>query len=403
MQLSIVKIFGTIKSLLTLTLLLVVLLVATILSEYASFYKLENLQKQRELATAVYNLNRKDLDLSNIQYRGSNTMLKHEGEALSGFYDYDYINKYSKEHNYQNNITKLQYAINDFNTAAGGWFTQEQIDEKELQTRKEQFTKTYEALITQINVITSHNSTFEERRFIIQMALGIALMLLILYSSFWVSRRLNLIQSDINSLHTLDQDETAGFSTAEADTISKQMGRTTKAPVTQNPAYLDMVTGISNYKGFVHDYSDKKRQKAGNYTAICIFSIDKLDELEMQYSQDFSETILKKVSFMLSLYRQHNDIIGRIEHNQFSILLSRHDKTSAINDCELIRKSVEETPFKTADGKNLTVTISGGFVQKMSTQSLDEVVTKANKVLSMSIQHGGNRIAQLRDKNAALK
>ncbi len=403
MQLSIFKIFGTIKSLLTLTLLLVILLVATILSEYSSFYKLENLQKERELATTVYNLGRKDLDLANIQYRGNNTLLKHEAEALSSFYDYDYINKYSKESNYHNEIAELQFAIKDFNTAAGEWYTQEQIDEKELQTRQEQFTKTYEALMTQINIITSDNSTFEKRRFLIQMALGIALMLLILYSSFWVSRRLNLIQKDIKTLHTLDQDDSTGFTTAEADTISKQMSRTTKTPTAQNPAYLDTVTGISNYKGFVHEYSDKKRQKAGNYTAICIFSIDKLGELEMQYSQEFAETILKKVSFMLSLYRQHNDVIGRIDHNQFTILLSRQDKTSAINDCELIRKSVEETPFKTADGKNLTVTISGGFVQKMSTQSLDEVVTKANKVLSMSIQHGGNRIAQLRDKNAALK
>ena len=403
MQLSIFKIFGTIKSLLTLTLLLVILLVATILSEYSSFYKLENLQKERELATTVYNLGRKDLDLANIQYRGNNTLLRHEGEALSSFYDYDFINKFSKESNYLNEIAELQFAIKDFNTAAGDWYTQEQIDEKELQTRQEQFTKTYEALMTQINIITSNNSTFEKRRFLIQMALGIALMLLVLYSSFWVSRRLNLVQNDINTLHTLDQDDSTGFITTEADTISKQMGRTTKTPTAQNPAYLDTVTGISNYKGFVHEYSDKKRQKAGNYTAICIFSIDKLGELEMQYSQEFAETILKKVSFMLSLYRQHNDVIGRIDHNQFTILLSRQDKTSAINDCELIRKSVEETPFKTADGKNLTVTISGGFVQKMSTQSLDEVVTKANKVLSMSIQHGGNRIAQLRDKNAALK
>ena len=403
MQLSIFKIFGTIKSLLTLTLLLVILLVATILSEYSSFYKLENLQKEGELATTVYNLGRKDLDLANIQYRGNNTLLRHEGEALSSFYDYDFINKFSKESNYLNEIAELQFAIKDFNTAAGDWYTQEQIDEKELQTRQKQFTKTYEALMTQINIITSNNSTFEKRRFLIQMALGIALMLLVLYSSFWVSRRLNLVQNDINTLHTLDQDDSTGFITTEADTISKQMGRTTKTPTAQNPAYLDTVTGISNYKGFVHEYSDKKRQKAGNYTAICIFSIDKLGELEMQYSQEFAETILKKVSFMLSLYRQHNDVIGRIDHNQFTILLSRQDKTSAINDCELIRKSVEETPFKTADGKNLTVTISGGFVQKMSTQSLDEVVTKANKVLSMSIQHGGNRIAQLRDKNAALK
>ncbi|MEE8589411.1 MAG: diguanylate cyclase [Sulfurimonadaceae bacterium] len=403
MQISMYKIFGTIKSLYTLMLLLAALLTVTIASEYASFYKLENLQNEKDIATAVYNLGRDDLDLANIQYRGKNAMLRHESNALSGFYEYDYINKFSKAGNYQNELSKLQYAVNDFNVAAGDWYTQDQISEEELQTRKEQFTKTYNLLMTQINTITSQNNVYEEKRFLVQMSLIVALLLLTLFSTFWASRRLAQIQGDVKTLNMLEQDEVTEFSTLEADSISKRMGRTTRASATKNPAYLDSVTGISSYKGFIHEYGEKKSQKLGNYTAICIFSIDRLNELEMQYSQEFSEALVKKVSFMLSLYRQHNDVIGRLDHNQFAILLSRQDKTSAVNDCELVRKSVEETSFKTADGKNLTVTLSGGFVQKMSTQNLDEVLAKANKVLSKSIQHGGNRIAQLRDKSAALK
>ncbi|MDA3947140.1 MAG: GGDEF domain-containing protein [Helicobacteraceae bacterium] len=403
MQISIFKIFGTIKSLFMVALLLVILLFATILSEYASFYKLENLQKQKELATAVYSLSREDLDISNIQFRGSNNMLKHEGEALASIYDYDYINRYSKSNTYINDLTKLQYAIRDFNIASASWYTQEEIDAEELQTRKEAFTKTYQALMTQISTVTSQNITFEKRRFLIELGVVIALLFIIILGTFWVYRRLTLIQKDITSLHAADHEEISEFATSEADTISKQMGRSVKSPMVQNPAYLDSVTGINNFKGFLHEFSDKKSQKVGNYTAICIFAIDKLNELEMQYSQEFTELIIKKVSFMLSLYRQHNDVIGRIEHNQFTIILSRQDKTSAINDCELIRKSVEETPFKTADGKDLTVTLSGAFVQKMSTQTLDEILKKANKILLKSIQYGGNRIAQLRDKSTALK
>jgi len=221
--------------------------------------------------------------------------------------------------------------------------------------------------------------------------------------SSWGAGRLNKVQNDIKSLQRFENEDLSEFSTVEAEAISKHLGRATKTPTTQNPAYLDSLTGINSNKGFTHEYGEKKSQKLGNYTAICIFSVDKLNEIEMQYPQDFAETVLKKASFMLSLYRQHNDIIGRLEHNQFVILLSRQDKTSAINDCELIRKSVEETPFKSPDGKSINVTLSGGFVQKMSTQALGEIITKANKVLSMSVQHGGNRIAQLRDKSAALK
>ncbi len=403
MHLSIVKIFSSIKSLFALALLLVILLTATILSEYTSFYKLESLQKQKDLATAVYNLSRDDMDMANIQFRGNNTMLKHEGEALSGFYAYDFISKFSKIQNYHNQLTKLQYAINNFNVAAGDWYTQDEIDEEELGNRKDQFSKTYHALIAQINDMTSQNLSYEERRFQIEVGLIIVLLLLIGFSAFWVSLRLNIVQRDILSLHSIDNEDLTAFATSEADNISKRMGRTTKSATVQNPAYLDSVTGINNNKGFMHEYHDKKSQKPGNYTAVCIFAVDKLNELEMQYPKEFSESILKKIGFMLSLYRQHNDIIGRIEHNQFAVVISRQDKTGAINDCELIRKSVAETSFKTPEGTNISVTISGGFVQKLAAQKLEEVISKANKVLSMSIQHGGNRIAQLRDKSSALK
>lgn len=403
MQISIYKIFNSIRSLNLLLFLLITLLTATIVSEYASFNKLNNLQNEKELATAVYNLGRDDLDLSNIQFRGKNTMLRHGGNELEGIYSYDIVSKYTDTKNYSNELSKLQNAINDFNIAAGEWYTQDNVSQEDLQARQEQFSKTYNILMAQINAIISNNAVYEEKRFLLQLSLVIALFLLILFSSLWSSRRLKQIQRDLKVLTMPEHDEMTEFNTLEAESISKHMGHTPKATATKNPAYMDSVTGINNYKGFLHDFGEKKNQKLGNYTAVCIFAIDKLNEFELQYPQDFSEALLKKVGFMLSLYRQHNDIIGRLDHNQFAILLSRDDKASAINDCELVRKSVEETAFKTADGQDLKVTLSGGFVQKMSTQSLGEILTKANKVLSMSIQHGGNRIAQLRDKSTALK
>ncbi len=403
MQLSIYKIFGSIKTLITLMLLLTTLLAVTLASEYSSFNKLKKLQQQKELVVAVYNLSRDDLDLANIQFRGKNTQLKHNAEDLAGIYEFDYINKFTDIGNYTNELTKLKYAINDFNVASGDWYAQEEPTEAELLIREEQFTKTYTSLLLQINAVISNNMAFEERRFRVEGGLMLALLLIILFASTGGAGRLNKVQNDIRALHRTEGEDLNEFSTVEADVIYKHFGRTIKAPTAQNPAYLDSLTSINSNKGFVHEYGEKKSLKLGNYTAVCIFSIDKLNEIEMQYPQEFTETILKKTSFMLSLYRQHNDIIGRLEHNQFAILLSRQDKTSAINDCELIRKSVEETPFKTPNGTTINVTLSGGFVQKMSTQVLGEIITKANKVLSMSVQHGGNRIAQLRDKSTALK
>jgi len=403
MQFSISKAFGAIRSLNTIILLLVALLALSIVSEYTSFYKLENLHNEKEIATTVHNLSRDDLDLANIQYRGKNTLLRHESNALFSLYEYDYINVYSKTGNYSGELYKLQAAIKAFDSAANQWFTQEETDDIELEARLKAFDLAYVDLINSINAITENNALYEERRFVIQLGLSGAILLLLLFNAFWTSNRFKIITKDLDNLSSPDSENISEFATIEVETISKYINRAPKIVATKNPAYTDTETEISSYKGLMHEFNAKKSQTLGNYTALCIFSIDKLSDIEMQYPQELSSSLVKKVSFMLSLYRQRNDLIARIDHNQFAILLSRPDKTSAINDCELIRKSVEEATFKTAEGQDLSVTLSGGFVQKMSTQNLDEVITKANKVLSMSIQHGGNRIAQLRDKNTALK
>jgi diguanylate cyclase (GGDEF)-like protein len=384
-------------------LLLTILLSVTILSEYASFYKLENLQKQKDLATAIYSLGRDSIELTNIQLQGDSTLLRHEPDELSDLYAYDFVGRLMQTGNYQNDITKLADAINSFSDAAGEWYTQKELEDEALQLRKEHFTHTYTLLMEQINTIISDNAKNEQKRFYLQMFIVLVLLALIVLSYFWISGRLVLIKNDILNLYEYDNEESADFTSVEADIVARRLCRTVKTPTTSNPAFLDALTGINNYKGFIREFGDKKSYKLNNYTALCIFAIDKLHDMEMQYSQAFVETILKKVGFMLTLYRQHNDVIGRLDHNQFAIIVSRQNKSSAINDCELIRKSVQESPFTTSDGQNLTITLSGGFVQKLSSQTLDEMITKANKVLLVSLQHGGNRIAQLRDEHSSMK
>ena len=403
MQISIFKIFKYTKSLFMLMLLLTILLSATILSEYSSFYKLENLQKEKDLATAIFSLGRNSIELTNIQFQGDSALLKHKADELSGLYEYDYISRLMQTGNYQNDILKLTDAINSFRDAAEAWLTQEQLGEEALQLRKEHMTQTYGLLMEQINTIISENASYEQKRFYLQELIVFALLALIGLSFFWITRRHAQIKNDIQKLYDHDNEESMDFLSVEADIIARRICRTTKTPTSSNPAFIDALTGINNYKGFIREFGDKKSYKLNNYTALCIFAVDKLNDMELQYSQAFIETILKKVGFMLTLYRQHNDIIGRLDHNQFAIILTRQDKSSAINDCELIRKSVQESPFKTSDGQSLIITLSGGFVEKLSTQSLDEMITKANKVLVVSIQHGGNRIAQLRDEHTSMK
>ena len=371
------KVFGTEKVRFILILLFIIAGVVTFLSEYAAYYKLNKLEEEKVLATTVYELGRADLDLASIQYRGKDALLRYQSDALVELFNYDYIAQYLLKSTYPDELSKLLEAIERFSDAAEKWYAPIELSEEELQTRKSDFSKRYDALLKQIGIVEAANYRYEKDRFVLEMSVLGLLFILIMFSYYMRPAR-----------------------PAEEMEESKSTRSETSEP---NPAYIDAVSEINNLKGFLHEYNGNKNQKLGNYSAVCVFSIDKLETIEVQFSKELTRSIIQKVGFMLSLYRQHSDVIGRIDHNQFVIFLSRQDKTSAINDCELIRKSVEETPFKSPNGSKINITLSGGFVQKLSTQNIEEILTKAKKVLALSVQHGGNRIAQLRDKSTALK
>lgn len=397
MQISIFKVFANIRSLVSLILLLVILLTLSILSEYSSFYKLEKLQKEKEHAAAIINIQRGNSHLSTVEFRGESAMLRDSVEDLKNFYQYDYLSQYVSSGSYWDEINKLSDAIDSFNRAANRFYTDEALTNEELQSRRARLMQKHDLLVRQIDSIIAANMPFEQIRFYLQQALVLFLLVFTLFGFVWLLVRLTHVKNDIKSLSSLSGQGHEKFRTVEADTIAQLLGRASNPSISQNPAYIDSVSGINNYKGFIHEYSANKTKKLGNYIAVCVFSIDKLNEIELTYSKQFAETVVKKVGFILSLHREHNDMIAHLNHNQFVIMLSRDDKAAALKTCEHIRKNLAETIFTTPDGQQVKTTLSGGFVQKLYTHSIEEVIDKANKVLSMSIRHGGNRIAQLRD------
>lgn len=383
--------------------LLTAVLIATLASESVSFYKLQKLQEEKEIASDIHNLSRNDLDLASIKYRGSFSLLKNGSELLHSLYEYDYINNFTKKFNYRNELNRLDNNIRDFEEASAHWFSNKAVDAAQLATYQKSFDNSYIKLRVQINSIVSQNIQFEEQRFYVELGLSTLLFLLLIINFFSTSRKLASVEQDLQLLKSSEGITNGIFNSSDAEFIAKQLGRAAKSTTTAKPPQnIDDVSGINNYKGFMQECGSKKSQNLGNYVAICVFSIDHFSEIEAQNSSQLSEALIKKVAFILSLYRQHHDVIGRLDHNKFAFYLSRGDKAAALHDCELIRQSIEETAFKTDNGKAIHITLSGGFVQKSITQNFEEVVTKASKVLSMSIKHGGNRIAQLRDKSATI-
>ncbi len=125
--------------------------------------------------------------------------------------------------------------------------------------------------------------------------------------------------------------------------------------------------------------------------------IDNFSKSNRPYGQEFTQSILKKVAFTISLHQKSTDVIARTDYNQFTIILSRPSREQSFKDIDLIRQSISEMDFKSSETGNIKVTVSGGFVIKPSNTTLDEATRQAKRILEFSKEHGVNKISQARD------
>lgn len=366
-----------------------------IIEQNSSYSRINNLQNQKNIIKGLANLQKQDIELALIQFNGKSTQLKHEINKLHNIDNYDYIGKYilknSSEH--LSDLNRLSKLTQNFNQSASAYYIKNIQNEEE---KNQDLKNNFHSLIAFINSMIFKDISYNEEKFHILEKISIFTFALTIFITFWYRKRLNLIYRDILHLYSIDKNKKDyEIFSQEADAIQLRMGR--KPASTNNPALLDPVTQINNYKGMVSSYSTKKGMKDSNFTSVTILEIDNFSKKNRAYSQEFTQTLLKKVAFTISLHEQATDVIARTDYNQFSIILSRSSKEQSFKDVDIIRQSISEIKLKAQGEKPINITVSGGFIIKPNNQSLDEALRQAKSNLLYAKKKGENTISQTRD------
>ncbi len=395
MRWSIKRIFDNLSK--TFLMLSIVLgLLATItFTLNSSVEKAELLLHQKALVKEAYNLGREDIQLSNIQLKGIINNLKYDITKMHDAFDFDLLGNYVYGHGkqYLADLDQLKIKQTLYIEAADAFYDQSL---ENLASRQDDYDFAQAEYDAKISDLEEKHMIYESEKFTVLQVLIYLSFLISLMATLWFTRRLSFIYKDIRTLYSVDLESKGRmFQTEEAEMITKRMSR--KPTASDNPAFIDPVTEINNYKGLLHSFANRKGVSAASLT-VCVFSLDNFKEIEKKYKKDLANQILKKIAFMMSLYEQHTDVLGRIDYDQFVLILSRNTKDIALNDCELIRKSIEDTKFRAPKGESISVTVSGGFVVKTPNKPLDQTIAHAKEILHAAITQGGNRIAQLRDR-----
>lgn len=404
MKHSIAKIFANLN--IYLIFVLIVGLVGTflVIEQKISFAKINNLENQKKIISSVAALNKNDLNLALIQLNAQDAQLRFEIQKLYDMYQYNITARFflGDKHEYLNDLDILKKTTETFTKNATFYYSipvnkslvgnTDALEEESKITMQ----KTFELLQTHINSILLKNIRYDEKKFTIIQYFAIFSFFIIFIFTFWFKKRLHVIYADIQSLYAVKSQKSQHIMfSQEMDIIGLKMQR--KASSAENPEYIDQITGINNHKGMLVSYGEKKGIKDSNFTSVAVIEIDNFSKTNRAYSQELTQSLLKKVAFTISLHEQPADVIARTDYNQFTLIFSRPNKELAFKDIDKIRQSVSEIKMNTLDKGIIILSISGGFVIKENNVPLDEAINIAKGVLEFAQKQGGNKIAQIRD------
>lgn len=397
MKHSIRKIFLNLNTYLFFILMVSFVSMMLTLEQQLSFEKVNNLNKQKEIISSLTTLKKDDIELALIQFNGKSTQLLQEIDKLRSMYKYDYSGKYifhtAKE--YLSDLDRLTTLTQEFNDAAHEFYVSNKT-QKERSIAQKTLENAFVNINAYINNILIKNIQYDQSKFQVLKIASIAIFILVLLATIWYRKKLFSIYKDIEFL-VHNEKSKAGYDiySLEADAIAMRMNR--KTVTTDNPTMLDPVTGINNHKGMINSYSNKKNVKDSNFTTVTILEIDNFSKSKRPFTQEVTQSILKKVAYTISLYEQPVDVIARTDYNQFTLIFSRASKEQAFKDVELVRQSIAELKFHTTEQGQVTITVSGGFIVKPNNTNLEEAIRQAKEILLYAKTTGTNTILQLRD------
>jgi len=395
MKHSIKKIFKNLTTLWVLVTIVMGIGALNMIGQSISFNKINNLNNQKNIISKLIKLNRSDLEFAQIQFNGKSTEILNEIDKLRELSSYDFIGKYiiNNSSEYMSDMDELAKLTMLLNEKASAYYTKN-IKNKALKLQELQ--NAFEKTNTHINTVILKTISYEEIKFHIFEKIYFILFIIIFLTTIWYRKKLNAIYNDILFLFSVNAGKANHkIFSQEVDTILLRMNK--KPLISDDYSLFDPVTEVHNLKGLYSSYSERKNLKDEHFTSVTVLEIDNISATDKNFTEEMTQTILKKIAFNISLYEQSTDVIARTGYNQFTIIFSRKKKEQSLKEIDAIRQSISQMQFLDKNKKQIPITISGGFIIKAQGTSLEDAIKQAKIVLQQAINSGKNKISHTSD------
>lgn len=154
-------------------------------------------------------------------------------------------------------------------------------------------------------------------------------------------------------------------------------------------ATIDALTKIGNHRT-LNDHLKSailEANKRKSPLSIAMLDIDDFKMVNDNYGHIYGDKVLEEIASIMKKNTRDSDLVGRYGGEEFMIIFTNSDGSTATIVAERIRKAIEDKIF--IDG--IRVTISGG-VKQYQGEKLKEFIDNADKNLYKAKNNGKNQI-----------
>ncbi len=160
----------------------------------------------------------------------------------------------------------------------------------------------------------------------------------------------------------------------------------------------DSLTGLLNHTAIKdqlsHEMSRAKRQ--GKPLSFAMVDIDHFKNVNDSYGHPVGDRVIKSLSRLLKQRLRENDLVGRYGGEEFAVILTDADGSTAMKVMDGIRNDFSQL-LHLAENKEFSVTFSCGIADISNYPDMSKLADAADKALYKA-KHAGRNQVKLADE-----
>lgn len=162
----------------------------------------------------------------------------------------------------------------------------------------------------------------------------------------------------------------------------------------RNKAETDALTGLHNRAWFEEVFPKQLElcERTGQHATLLMVDIDHFKKVNDQYGHTCGDEVLRHMGSLLQRNLRSTDLCARYGGEEMIVLMPGTEILQAQLTADRLRESIASTPLNLQDGRELTVTVSGGIAQWQPGTALHDLIRSADQALYKAKDGGRNQI-----------